>query len=116
MATKIVGQNGKEFKQNTVIAPSGCGVQVVGHKVIGNTAYLTIRTFAAGRISASGSGLKTVYKTLGAASKAVSLKVPLGSRGKARRRPFSVKIRVGFVPKKKGAAHSSTHVKVKFRR
>jgi hypothetical protein len=115
MPTKIVGQNGKEFKQNTVIAPTGCGVQVIGHKVIGNTAYLTIKTFAAGRISASGSGVKNVYRTLGAASNAVSLKVPLGKKGLARRRPFSVKIRVGFVPKKKGA-HSIANVTVKFRR
>ncbi len=115
MPTKIVGQNGKEFKQNTVIAPTGCGVQVVGHKVIGNTAYLTIKTFAAGRISASGSGVKSVFRTLGAASKAVSLKVPLGKNGLARRRPFSVKIRVGFVPKKK-SAHSIAKVTVKFRR
>jgi len=115
MATKIVGQNGKEFKQNTVIAPTGCGVQIVGHKVVGNTAYLTVKTFAAGRISGGGSGLKTVYRTLTGASNATTLKVPLGSRGLSRRRPFSVKIRVGFVPKKKGA-HSSTTVKVKFRR
>jgi hypothetical protein len=114
-ATKIVGQNGKEFKQNTVIAPTGCGVQIVGHKIVGNTAYLTIKTFAAGRISGSGSGLKTVYRTLAGASNATTLKVPLGPKGLGRRRPFSVKIRVGFVPKKKGA-HSSASVKVKFRR
>jgi hypothetical protein len=115
MATKIVGQNGKEFKQNTVIAPTGCGVQIVGHKVIGNTAYLTIKTFAAGRISGGGSGLKTVYRTLAGASNATTLKVPLSSKGLSRRRPFSVKIRVGFVPKNKGA-HSSATVTVRFRR
>ena len=61
MPTTITGQNGKVFKQNTVISPTGCGVQIVGHKVVGNTAYLTVRTFAAGRISGSGKGLSTVY-------------------------------------------------------
>lgn len=114
MATKIVGQNGKELKQNTTIAPTGCGVQIVGQKVVGNTVYLTIKTFAAGRISAGGSGLKTVYRTLSSASNAATLKVPLNSVGLGRRRPFSVKVRVGFVPKK--GAHSSTTATVKFRR
>jgi hypothetical protein len=115
MPTIITGQNGKQVKQNTVIAPTGCGVQVVGHKVVGNTAYLTIRTFAAGRISGSGRSLSTTYRTLGAASKATTLKVPLSRGGRSRGRPFKVKIRVGFVPKKKGS-HSSSTVTVTFRR
>lgn len=113
MPTTITAQNGKTFKQNTVIAPTGCGVQIVGHKVIGNTAYLTVKTFAAGRISGTGSGLSSTYRTLGAASKAATLKVPLSSRGRARRRPFKVKLRVGFVPKK--GAHSAATVTVTFR-
>jgi hypothetical protein len=113
MPTTITGQNGKVFKQNTVISPTSCGVQVVGHKVVGNTAYLTIKTFSAGRISGSGSGLSTVYRKLSSASNATTLKVPLSRAGKGRRRPFSVKIRVGFLPKK--GAHSSTTVTVRFR-
>src|SRR5438309_7303952 len=52
MPTTIVAQNGKSFKQNTKIGTSGCGVRIVGHKVIGSTAYLTIKTFAAGRLTA----------------------------------------------------------------
>jgi hypothetical protein len=114
MPTIITGQNGKQNKYTTVIAPVGCGVQVVGHKVVGNTAYLTIRTYAAGRISGSGSGLSTVRRTLSGASKATTLKVPLSSRGRSRRRPFKLKIRVGFVPKKPGA-HSTASVTVSFR-
>ena len=50
-----------QVKQNTMIAPTGCGVQIVGHKVVGNTAYLTVETYAAGRISGSGKGLSTQY-------------------------------------------------------
>jgi hypothetical protein len=115
MPTVITGQNGKQVKQNTVIAPTGCGVQVVGHKVVANTLYLTVRTYAAGRISGSGRGLSTTYRTLGGASKATTLKVPLSRAGRSKGRPFSVKVRVGFVPKAKGA-HSSASVTVKFRR
>jgi hypothetical protein len=114
MPTVITGQNGKQVKQNTIIAPTSCGVQIVGHKVVGNTAYLTVRTYAAGRISGSGSGLSTVRRTLGAASKATTLKIPLSSGGRSRRRPFKVKLRVGFVPKKPGA-HSTASVTVSFR-
>jgi hypothetical protein len=113
MPTVITGQNGKQLKQNTIIAPTGCGVQIVGHKVIGNTLYLTIRTYAAGRISGSGSGLSTARRTLKAASKAATLKIPLSRSGRGRRRPFKVKVRVGFVPKK--GAHSTANVTVSFR-
>jgi hypothetical protein len=112
MPTIITGQNGKQIKQNTLISPTGCGVQIVGHRVVGNTVYLTIKTFAAGRISGSGRGLSTKYRTLNAASKATTLKIPLSSSGRSRRRPFKVAVRVGFVPKK--GAHSSATVTVKF--
>ncbi|MGD1058145.1 MAG: hypothetical protein ABR992_12125 [Solirubrobacteraceae bacterium] len=115
MPTVITGQNGKQVKQNTVIAPTGCGVQIVGHKVVGNTLYLTVRTYTAGRVSGSGRGLSTAYRTLGSASKATTLKIPLSRAGRSKGRPFSVKVRVGFVPKAKGA-HSSATVTVKFRR
>ncbi len=33
MPTTITAQNGKQFKQNTIIQPQNCGVQIVGHKV-----------------------------------------------------------------------------------
>jgi hypothetical protein len=115
MPTVITGQNGKQVKQNTVIAPTGCGVQIVGHKVVGNTLYLTVRTYAAGRISGSGRGLSTTYRTLGGASKATTLKIPLSRAARSKGRPFKVKVRVGFVPKAKGP-HTSASVTVKFRR
>ena len=114
MPTTITGQNGKTTKQNTTISVSSCGVKVVGHKVVGNTAYLTVKTFAAGRISGSGKGVSTARRTLNGASKGATLKVPLSSSGRARHKPFKVKIRVGFVPKKKGA-HSTATVTVTFR-
>jgi hypothetical protein len=114
MPTTMIGQNGKETKQNTKISTTGCGVRIVGHKVVGNTAYLTVRTFAAGRISASGANVSRVSRSLKGATKAATLKVPLSSRGRSSRRPLKVKLRVGFVPKKRGA-HSTASVGVTFR-
>ena len=37
-----------------MIRVNNCGVRIVGHKMVGNTAYMTVQTFAAGRISGSG--------------------------------------------------------------
>jgi hypothetical protein len=113
MPTTITGQNGKVVKQNTNIAVSGCGVQIVGHKVIGNTAYLTIRTFTAGRISGGGSFLSTVYKRVSRATNATTLKVPLTSSGR-RHRPLTTTVRVGFVPSNH-SAHSKASVRLRFR-
>jgi hypothetical protein len=113
MPTTIIGQNGKEFKQNTKIATNGCGVRIVGHKVIGNTLYLTVKTFSAGRITASGANVSRASRSLKAATKAATLKVALSGRGRSRHRPLKVKVRVGFAPKK--GAHSSASVSVTFR-
>ena len=115
MPTTITGQNGFKVKQNTKIAVTGCGVRIAGHKVIGNTAYITVQTFEAGRISGSGSNLGTVYRYLGRAVKTATLKVPLSRRGRSRGRPLRVRLRVGFVPKKHGAAKSAATRTVTFR-
>ncbi len=112
MPTTITGQNGKVVKQNTIIAPTGCGVQILRHRIVGNTLLLTVETYSAGRVSASGSGLSTVRRKLNAASKATTLRIRLSSRGRSRRRPFKVKVKVGFVPKK--GARSTATVRVKF--
>ncbi len=112
MPTTITGQNGGKVKQNTKINVKGCGVQIVGKKVVGNAVFLTVRTFAAGRISGSGSGLRTQVRHLNSAQNATSLKVPLSG---GRRRPFSVNVRVGFVPKSKGLSTSVAFTTVTFR-
>ena len=120
MPTTITGQNGKVTKLNTVISVTGCGVKVVGKKVPGNTAILTVQTFAAGRISGSGSwpssgskrsnGLvKQVARNLSQAYKSVTLKVPLANKGKNKSKPLKVRIRVGFLPKKKRSALAGIH-------
>jgi len=113
MPTTITGQNGKVAKLDPAIAVSGCGVKVLGRKVVGNTAYLTIQTFAAGRISGSGFGLGTVYRTLSSAARYATLKVGLSNTGRSLPKPLRVKIRVGFTPTRRGA-HSVAFVTVTF--
>jgi hypothetical protein len=115
MPTTITAQDGSTLKQNTIIKVAGCGVRIVGHKVIGNTAYLTVRTFAAGRISGRGSNLATSYRYLGKPEKTATLKVPLSSRGQRRGRPLRVRLRVGFLAKQRGIPSSAAFVTVTFR-
>jgi hypothetical protein len=114
MPTTIVSQNGSTFKQNTRIKVKNCPVRVVGHKTVGNTAYLTVQTYEAGRISGKGRNVATVFRGLRQAYKTATLKVPLSRRARFLGRPLRVKIRVGFVPKKHGAPSSVTYVTVTF--
>jgi hypothetical protein len=114
MPTTLVGQNGFKVTQKTKLAVAGCGVRIAGHKVIGNTAYITVQTYAAGRISGSGSNLATVYRKLGKAEKTATLKVPLSRAGQRRGRPLRVKLRVGFVPKTKSVGNSAASTTVTF--
>jgi len=115
MPTTITGQNGFQVKQNTKMSVLGCGVRIVGEKVIGNTAYITVQTFEAGRISGSGPNLASTYRYLGRAEKTATLKVSLSRGGRGRGRPLRVRLRVGFVPKKRGAAKSAASRTVTFR-
>jgi hypothetical protein len=115
MPTTMVAQNGLTIKQNTRISVPGCGVRIVGHKVIGNIAYLTVATPASGRISGSGSSVATVYRHLGSAVKATTLKIPLSRGGQRRGRPFHVKLRVGYVPTQRSRGSSAASVTVTFR-
>jgi hypothetical protein len=115
MPTEITGQNGFKVKQNTKMRVTGCGVRIAGEKTIGSTAYITVQTFEAGRISGSGPNLRTTYRYLGRAVKTATLKVPLSNRGRSRGRPLRVRLRVGFVPKKHGAAKSAATRTVTFR-
>jgi hypothetical protein len=116
MPTTIVAQNGSApIKQNTKVSVSGCGVQVVGHKVVGNTAFVTVQTFAAGRISGKGAGAATVFRRLSKAQKTAQIRIPLTSKGRSKRKPLKVRLRVGFVPKAKGGKTSASFVTVTFR-
>jgi hypothetical protein len=114
MPTTLTAQNGKSIKQNTKISVSGCGVKIVGHKVVGRTAFITVKTFAAGRITGSGRSLRTATRRLSRASNAATLKMSLTNAGRRRHRPLRTRLRVGFVPSKRGA-HSSASVTLVFR-
>jgi hypothetical protein len=65
-------------------------------------------------VSGGGSNLTTVHRRFGSAVNASSLKVPLSRAGRRHHKPFSVLVRVGFVPKH--GTHSSASVRVRFRR
>ena len=115
MPTVITAQNGKQFKQKTKINVKNCGVQIVGKKVVGNTAFLTVKTFGAGRIRGTGSGVSGVSRSFGSAQNAASLKIPLSSGGRSRHRPFRVKLRVSFTAKSRSVGNSSATTTVTFR-
>ncbi len=110
MPTLITGQNGLLVKQETKVNVTNCGVRIVGHKVVGSTAYLTVKTFASGRVSGSGSGVNSVYRSFRSPQNAASLKLSLRGRRHGQR----VKLRVGFVPKTRGLPSSTAFVTVKF--
>ncbi len=99
MPTTITAQNGKVIKQNTAISVSGCPVTIVSRGVRGSKAIIVVRAPAAGRVSGGGKNLKTVYRHP-SKTQNVTLEVPL-SNGT---RPLAVRVRVGFIPKKKGAS------------
>jgi hypothetical protein len=112
MPTTITGQNGTVFKQKTKIGVTGCGVQIVGRKVVGKTLFLTVRTFAAGRITATGKGVTRASRKLRGAVKATTLKVRLKAGA---HRPKRVRVRVGFTPKNRKVGKSAASVSVFFR-
>jgi hypothetical protein len=115
MPTTMTGQNGKQVKQNTKINVTNCGVKIIGHKVVGNTAFVTVKTFAAGRVSASGANLTGVSQRLGRAQN-TTLRIPLSRRGRSRHRPLHTRVRVGFAPKQRGESRSTAFTTVTFRR
>ena len=114
MPTTITAWNGKTLALRTKVKQLGCGVRIVGHKVIRNVAYLTVQTFEAGRISGSGRGLRTVYRRLRSAEPAVGLLVPLGRHPRFRHHRLRITLRVGFLPATRGAPTSAAFVTVTF--
>ena len=67
MPTIITAQNGKQIKQTTSIAVTGCyaskpSVKITKTKLKGNTLLVTVKTSANGTITISGNDLKTTTK------------------------------------------------------
>jgi hypothetical protein len=67
--TTFLGQNGMEFEQSTPVSVSGCKpkLTVLRHSVKGDTVSVTVKTPAAGRLSATGDGLVGVSAKVGKA-------------------------------------------------
>jgi hypothetical protein len=103
MPTTITAQNGAVIKQRTRISVSGCGVQILSHRVRGHSAILKLQVFSAGRLTAGGGrDLATVQRRLRKAA-TVTISVPLSSAGLralARHSPLKVRVSVSFVPSK----------------
>jgi hypothetical protein len=113
MPTTLVGWNGKTIKQTNKILVRGCPVKILRHRVRGNAAFVTVQTFAAGRVSGGGASLATVYRRLrGPAT--ITLRVPLSRSGQGRGRPFSTRLRVGFVPSARREHASISFAGVRF--
>jgi hypothetical protein len=113
MPTTLVGWNGTTIKQTNRIFVRGCPVKVLRHRVSGNAAFITVETFAGGRVSGSGGGLATVYRYLRGPAR-ITLRVPLSGAGQRRGRPFGTKVRVGFVPSSRGEHASISFAPVRF--
>ncbi|HXB15379.1 MAG TPA: hypothetical protein VNV44_06505 [Solirubrobacteraceae bacterium] len=113
MPTTMTAQNGKTFKQNTIINVGGCPVEIVGRKVVGNFLYVTARVPAAGRVSVKGAYLVTKFASAKKAHQNVTLKVALTSAGQSKK-PLHVHFRVGFSPKQKHGKSSAAFSKVTF--
>lgn len=115
MPTTIAAQNGKQVKLSTTISVRGCPVRIVKHRVRGNAVYLTVQTYAPGRLSGSGKHLASVSRKLRKAQRTVTLKVPLSRAGRNHRRPLKTRVRVGFVPAAKSEPRSVAYVTIRFK-
>jgi hypothetical protein len=117
MPTTITAQSGAQLTQATHITVSGCGVRVLRTRVAGHALLLTVQTFGAGRLSASGANLHRLTKTVRRAGK-TTLRVPLSAHGAlalAARPRLKVNVRVGFVPKIAAEGVSTAFAKATFK-
>jgi hypothetical protein len=118
MPTTITGQNGAVLKQNTPIAVTGCApaIRVTKHTVKGTATTLVVSVPSAGKLTARGSGLTSVAKTV-AAAKSVTLKLKLNKKEQAflarhRHRRLKLQIKLQFTPKNGARLSTATTVLV----
>ena len=109
MPTIITAQNGKQIKQTTKIAVTGCkaskpSVKITKTKLKGNTLLVTVKTSASGTIRISGSDLKpTVKKNVKAGSRQIT--VALSKAGKtAKKHRKKTKLRASLTVGKQAVA------------
>jgi hypothetical protein len=125
MPTTITAQSGAQIKQNTTLQVAGCAVtyggngcvRILHRKLVRQMLKLTVRVCARGRLSAGGKYLKGTSRRLRRAS-TTTLKLPLtpaGVHALARHRPLRVRVRVTFVPARRGERRSFATTAVAFR-
>jgi hypothetical protein len=107
--TEITGQNGAFIKQTTPVVITGCkGVEafitgkakIKKHSVKGSTLKLVVFVPSGGHITVSGSGLRTLKKSVSKAG-TYTLEVKLGPKGKtavATKHLLKVHVKLGFQP------------------
>ena len=125
MPTTITAQNGAQVKQDTRIAVSGCAgsgaggcIKVLRRKLSPHTLRLTLRVCAAGRVTASGRYLKSASRKLRRSS-TTTLKLRLtsaGMRALHRHRPLKMRVRITFVPSRRGERRSTATTSIAFAR
>jgi hypothetical protein len=123
MPTTITAQNGAQIKQETRLTISGCAVaearrcvKILTRKIVRDVLTIRVRTCAAGRLTARGKNLRTAARSL---RKAATLNVKMalsrsGVRTLRRSHRLKVRVRVVFVPTKKGP-HASASTTVAFK-
>jgi hypothetical protein len=119
MPTTITAQSGTQFKQETRIAVSGCGVRILSHHVAKKKLVIKVRTLGGGLITVTGKGLRKTTRRVKKSS-TVTFKIPLTKSGKKalRKHPhraLSVSVRVGFQSSSKGVAASAALATAKFK-
>jgi hypothetical protein len=126
MPTTITAQSGAQIKQNTKITVAGCAgsggangcIKVLRRKVSSHRLKLTVRVCAAGRLAASGKYLKGTSRKLRKAS-TTTLELRLtsaGVRALHRHRPLKIRVRIAFVPKRRGEHRASSSTTITFKR
>jgi hypothetical protein len=112
----IVGQNGSRLTQETQIAVAGCAaaptLRILSRRVRGNTVVVRFDASAAGSVTISGKGIKTVRRGVRAGIQ--TLRVPLTKAGKALKRhhrKISVKVTLS-VPEATATASKAVAVKL----
>lgn len=118
MPTTIVGQNGKTVTQKTLIHVAECPVRIVGHKIKGNMATITVATSSAGKLTTSGRDLQKIHKQIKKAvgnAKIDARLSPTGKRILANKHRLTVKVRVGFKSSEGAKRESKEFLKLTFR-
>jgi hypothetical protein len=111
MPTIITAQNGKQVKQTTKIAVTGCkaskpSVKITNTKLKGNTLLVTVKTSAKGTVKISGNDFKTTTKkNVNAGSH--QIKLALSNAGKtAKKHRKKTKLRASLTVGKQAVANT----------